>query len=81
MSFPPKPKAADFVPYHDEVEPDPLQLPKTYDPVDSNGIALYEKSITDNWINVEVCLPQGENNSMAKVIGRPKDADGNVIGT
>ena len=81
MSFPSKPKAPDFIPYHDEDEPDPLQLPDINDPVDDNGIALYEKPITDQWINVEVCLPQGENNSMAKVVGRSKDAEGNVIGT
>ena len=59
MSFPSKPKAADFIPYHDEVEPDPLQLPNNNDPFDDNGIALYEKPITDHWINNEVCLPQG----------------------
>ena len=57
MSFPPKPKAADFVPYHDEVEPDPLQLPENNDPVDANGIDLYEKPITDHWVDNEVCLP------------------------
>ena len=79
MSFPIKPKAPDFILYHDEVEPDPLQPPDNNDPVDDNGVALYEKPITDHWINNEVCLPQGENHSMAKVKGRSKDADGNVI--
>ena len=54
MLFPPKPKAADFVPYHDKVESDPLQLPENNDPVDANGIDLYEKPITDHWINNEV---------------------------
>ena len=81
MSFPPKLKAPDFIPYHDDVEPDPLHIPDNNDPVDVNGIPLYEKPITDYWINNEVCLPQGEKNTHAKVIGRSKDADGNVIGT
>ena len=41
MSFPPKSKAADFIPYHDEDEPDPLQLPDNNDPVDDNCTPLY----------------------------------------
>ncbi len=80
MSFPPKPKAPDCIPYHDEVEPDPLNIPDNNDPVDDNGIPLYEKPITDYWINNEVCLPQGEKNTKAKVLGRSKDAYGNIIG-
>ena len=36
--------------------------------------------MTDCWINVEVNQPQGEKNCHAKVIGRSKDADGNVTG-
>ena len=57
ISFSPKPKAPDFIPHYDEVELDPLQLTENNDPVDCNGIAIYEKLITDHWINVEVCLP------------------------
>ena len=37
--------------------------------------------MTDHWINLEVGLPQGERNFHAKVIGRSKDADGNINGT
>ena len=81
MSFPPKPKAPDFIPYHDEDEPDPLHITDNNDPVDTNGVALYEIPITDLWINNEVCLPQGEKHSMAKVKGRSKDAEGNIIGS
>ena len=54
---PSKPKAPDFIPYHDEVEPDPLHVPDNIDPVNDNGIPFYEKPITDYWINNEVCLP------------------------
>ena len=79
MSFPTKSKANDFIPHHDEYEPDPLQLPDNNDPVDDNGTSLYERPITDYWINNEVCLPQGEKNTMAKVKSRSKDADGNII--
>ncbi len=80
MPFPPKSKAPDFIPYHAEDEPDPLQIPDHNDPVDDNGVPLYEQPITDHWINNEVCLPQGEKNSIAKVTGYSKDADGNIIG-
>ena len=47
MTFPPKLKAPDFIPYHDDVEPDPLHIPDNNDPVDDNGIALYEKPIME----------------------------------
>ena len=47
MSFPPKLKASDFIPYHDEDELDPLQIPGYNDPVDNNGVPLHEKPITD----------------------------------
>ena len=66
MSFLSKPKAPDFTPYIDEVEPDSLQIPENNDPVDDDGVPLYEKLITNYWINNEVCLPQGENNLMAR---------------
>ena len=42
MSFPTKPKAPDFIPYHFEDEPDPLQIPDHHDPVDDDGVPLYE---------------------------------------
>ena len=79
--FPPKPKAVDFIHYHDEDEPDPLIIPDKIYPGNYNGVALYEQLITDHWINNEVFLPRGESNSMAKVIGCSKDADGNIIGS
>ena len=60
MLFLSKTKAKDSILYYDEVEPDLLHIPDNNNPVDDNGIALYEKPITDYWINNEVCLPQGE---------------------
>lgn len=81
MTFPSKPKTTDFVPYHDDVEPDPLYIPDNIEPVDENGIALCEKPITDYWMNIEVYLPQGEENNNTKVIDRYKYADGNILGT
>ena len=83
MSFTPKPKVSDFIPYYDEIEPEPepLSILDNNDPIDDNGIARYEKPVTDYCINNEVCLPQGEKNTHAKAIGRSKDADRNTIGT
>ena len=51
------------------------------DNVDDNGVPLYEKLLTDYWIDNEVCLPQGEMITHDKVTWRSKDADGNIIGT
>ena len=81
MAFPPKPSSSPYVPYSDGVEPNSLQLPEDNDPVDPNGTSVFEKLITDHWIYAEVTLPQGENMHQAKVIGRSKDEDGNIVGT
>ena len=51
MLFPRKLKASNFITYHDEDEPDPLHIPEYNDPVVDNGAPLYEKPITDYWIN------------------------------
>ena len=51
------------------------------DNVDDNGVPLYEKLLTDYWIDNEVCLPKGKRITQDKVTGRSKDADGNIIGT
>ena len=56
-------------------------LPKNTDPVDSDNVASFGQLITDHWVHFEVCLSQGEEINIAKVIGRSKDADGNIIGT
>ena len=77
---PTRPLPRDFVPYSDGVEPTPLQLPDENDPIDSDGTSAFEKPITDYWIHADVSLPQGEKMQQAKVIGRTKDSDGNIIG-
>jgi hypothetical protein len=66
-------------PYADNEE-DSLQLPDSNDPVDANGVAIFEKPVTDQMINVELLLPQGEEMKPARVIGRHKDNNGNVKG-
>lgn len=65
--FPSKNKSPDSIHYHDNVESYPLCIPDNEDHADDNGIPLYEKAITDYWI-IEVCLPQGEENTNAKVL-------------
>ena len=62
----------------DEVEP---AIAHEEDPVDAAGRAVLERPFTDNIIRAEVLLPQGENMKPAKVKGRAKDINGNVIGS
>ena len=81
ISFPPKPLPPNHVPYSDDCEPDLISLPDDNDPVASDVTAVFEKPITDRWVHAELHLPQGEEMKSAKVMGRSKDADGNIIGT
>ena len=80
MTTPTKPPASDYVPYaNGELDPPPIH--EVYeDPVNSDGKAVFEKPITDHWINMELRLPQGEEMKAARVVGRTKDIDGKVIG-
>lgn len=72
----------DHVPYEDGEDPDLVKFPEDNDPIDpSDGKSVFEKPITDQWINAELNLPQGEKMKNAKVIGRAKDSDGEAIGT
>ncbi len=81
MNFPPQRKdVKDHIPYSDDDDPDPLDLPDDDDPVDSDGTSVFEKPITDKWIHAELHLPQGESIQSAKVIGRAMDSEGNLIG-
>ena len=77
---PEKPIRGNFVPYADEVDPDPVQLPDDNDPIDTDGTSVFEKPITDQWINAELKLPQGELIRTAKVLGQSKDGDGQPVG-
>ena len=81
ISKPVKYKPSDHVKYFDEDEPNSLHLPNDNDPVDDRGVSIFEKPITDLWINAELNLPQGEEMRKAKVIGRSKNKNGEVIGT
>ena len=48
ISFPPKSNVPDFIPHHDEVESDPLQILEHNDSVDDDGITLYDSIIVDH---------------------------------
>jgi len=81
MSKPPKPLPTEYIPYSEgNLDPPPLHEVDE-DPVQSDGTAVFEKPITDHWINAELSLPQGEEMKAAKVIGRSKDKHGKVTGT
>ena len=77
---PEKPIADAFVPYENEVDPAPVQLPDDNDPIDKDGTSVFEKPITDQWINAELKLPQGELLRNARVLGQSKDGNGEPIG-
>ena len=48
---------------------------------DSSGKFINLDNILDNYINMEVCFPQGESKIWGKVIGLCLDKDGKVIGS
>ena len=51
------------------------------DPIDStNNSAVFEHSLSDTLIGAEVLLPHGDEVKAARVKGRHKDENGNVIG-
>lgn len=80
MSPPPEPLSdKDFVPYEDD-EVEPLTMPES-DPLDANGCPISEQPYFDRLIHAELTLPQGEELQNARVVGRHKDSDGNVVGT
>jgi len=82
MYMPEKPVAPNHVPYSDNDKPASIQLPNDNDPLDDDGrFSLFEKPVTDQLINAELKLPQGEDFRSAKVIGRVKDGNGNVVGS
>ena len=79
---PPKPLDAsetDFVPYEDD-EVESNEVPEM-DPVDANGKPICEQPFYDRLIHAELTLPQGEEMTNAKVLGRTKDLDGKGIGS
>eukprot|EP00957_Ditylum_brightwellii_P208684 15358507-Ditylum_brightwellii.AAC.1 len=50
----------DYVPYSNNDEEDSVELPDDNDYVDEHKKIIFEKPITDQWINAELNLPQGE---------------------
>ena len=80
VTFPSNPLPKNHVPCSDDCEPGLISLSDDNDPVDFNDNELFEQPITDKWIHAELRLPQGEEFKSAKVIGRSKDDNGNVVG-
>ena len=77
----PRPKARSYVPYEDNEPDSPPHLHTVdEDPIDGSGAAVFERPITDHWINAEVYLPQGEQLKAAKVKSRSQDQDGKIKG-
>ena len=71
----------DYVPYSDDVDPDSVNLPDDNDPINKDGTSVFEKPITNQWINAELNLPQGEKFQNAKVISQSKYGNGVPIGS
>ena len=71
----------DYTPYSDNDEPELIVAPEENDPINIDGTAAFEQPVTDQWINAELNLTQGEALQNAKVIGRSKDENGQIIGT
>ena len=75
------PDAMNHVPYEDSIEPKPIKFPDDNDPVDSKVRSFFEKPTTDQWINAELNLPQGNTMKSAKVISQSKNLDGEEVGS
>ena len=80
MYYPNNPIPKSYIRYEYKYEEAPPSLPDDANPVESYGTAAFEKPITDNLINAEVNLPQGDKIQGAKVIGRTKYANDDTVG-
>ena len=69
----PEKPTKDYVRYSDDVDPDSVSLPDDNDPINKDGTIVFEKPITNQWINAELNFPQGEKFQNTKVIGKSKD--------
>ena len=47
------------MPYSEYVDPDSVSLLDDNDTINKDGTSVFEKPITDQWINAELNLPQG----------------------
>ena len=70
----------DLEPYGDDVHDDVPLMPEA-DFVDAAGKPMLQQSFTDTLINVDVLLPKGDSDALAKVMRRSVDANGKVIGS
>ncbi len=68
----------DLEPYGDD-EGDLFVMPEA-DFVDAAGKPMLQQSFTDTLINIDVLLPKGEGDALAKVMWRCVDSNGKVIG-
>ena len=68
----------DLEPYGDDVQGDLPLIPEA-DFVDAAGKSMLQQSFTDTLINVDVLLPKGEGDALAKVMQQSVDANGKVI--
>ena len=69
----------DLEPYEDDIE-SPTHVPLA-NLVDAAGKPILRKSFADRMINVEVLLPHGEMNTVAKVVKQSVDVGGRVVGS
>ncbi len=69
----------DLEPYGDDVESDSFLMPEA-DFVDAAGKPMLQQSFMDTLINIDVLLPKGEGDALAKVMQRSVDSNGKVIG-
>ena len=81
MTKPRRPLPSKYIPYSDGNLDQPILHNIDEDPVQNDELAMFEKPITDNLISAELNLPQVEKVMTAKVIGRAKDENGNVMGS
>ena len=68
-----------YIPYGDDSSEHDI-LPNDDDPVDSNGVAAFERPMTDTLINAEITLPKEDSLQSARVVGRVLDDNGNYVG-
>ncbi len=66
-------------PYGDNDEGNSFLMPEA-DFVDAAGKPLLQQSFTDTLINIDVLLPKGEGDALAKVMQRSVDSNDKVIG-
>jgi hypothetical protein len=66
-------------PYGDDVDGNSFLMPEA-DFVDAAGKPMLQQSFTDTLINIDVLLPEGGGDALAKVMQRSVDSNGKAIG-